>query len=43
VEEHLVWQLNMSKMDETEHAIGLYIIGNLDENGYLAAGARPCR
>ncbi|HDZ89748.1 MAG TPA: RNA polymerase sigma-54 factor [Deltaproteobacteria bacterium] len=32
---HLIWQLNMSRMDEAQKEIGLHIIGNLDENGYL--------
>jgi len=36
LEDHLIWQLRLSKMSEREEAIGLYIIGNLDENGYLA-------
>ena len=34
--EHLMWQLQMSDMnDEEERTIGGLIIGNLDENGYL--------
>ena len=36
LEDHLVWQLRLSKLTEREESIGLYIIGNLDENGYLA-------
>jgi RNA polymerase sigma-54 factor len=36
LEEHLIWQLRLSKITEREEAIGSYIIGNLDENGYLA-------
>lgn len=36
LEDHLIWQLRLSKISEREEAIGLYIIGNLDENGYLA-------
>jgi RNA polymerase sigma-54 factor len=32
----LIWQLRLSKITEKEEAIGLYIIGNLNENGYLA-------
>ena len=32
---HLIWQLNMSSMDEVQQEIGTQIIGNLDENGYL--------
>jgi RNA polymerase sigma-54 factor len=36
LEDHLIWQLRLSKITEREETIGLYIIGNLDENGYLA-------
>ena len=36
LEDHLVWQLRLSKLSEREETIGLYIIGNLQENGYLA-------
>jgi RNA polymerase sigma-54 factor len=36
LEDHLVWQLRLSKLTEQEESIGFYIIGNLDENGYLA-------
>ena len=36
LEDHLIWQLRLSKISEREEMIGLYIIGNLDENGYLA-------
>ncbi len=36
LEDHLVWQLRMSRMSEKEEQIGQYIIGNLAENGYLA-------
>ncbi|HWX76844.1 MAG TPA: hypothetical protein VNY32_05180, partial [Candidatus Acidoferrales bacterium] len=36
LEDHLIWQLRLSKITEKEEAIGLYIIGNLDENGYLS-------
>jgi RNA polymerase sigma-54 factor len=35
LEDHLVWQLRMSKLTEREEQIGQYIIGNLVENGYL--------
>jgi RNA polymerase sigma-54 factor len=35
LEDHLLWQLRLSKITELESAIGLYIIQNLDENGYL--------
>ena len=36
LEDHLVWQLRMSRMSEKEEQIGQYIVGNLAENGYLA-------
>lgn len=36
LEDHLIWQLRLSRISAEEEAIGLYIIGNLDENGYLA-------
>jgi RNA polymerase sigma-54 factor len=36
LEDHLIWQLRLSRISERDEAIGLYIIGNLDENGYLA-------
>jgi len=32
---HLMWQLNMSNLEEEKREIGLHIIGNLDEDGYL--------
>ncbi len=32
---HLMWQLNLSRFDEEEKAIGTEIIGNIDEDGYL--------
>jgi len=33
--EHLNWQLNMSSLDTDQREIGIHIIGNLDEDGYL--------
>jgi RNA polymerase sigma-54 factor len=36
LEDHLIWQLRLSKISEKESGIGLYIIQNLNENGYLA-------
>ena len=36
LEDHLIWQLRLSKMPEEEETVGFYMIGNLDENGYLA-------
>jgi RNA polymerase sigma-54 factor len=35
LEDHLVWQLRMSKLPPAEEAVGLLIIGNLDNDGYL--------
>jgi RNA polymerase sigma-54 factor len=35
LEDHLIWQLRLSKITERESNIGLYVIQNLDENGYL--------
>ncbi|HMF47259.1 MAG: polymerase sigma-54 factor [Candidatus Binatota bacterium] len=35
LEDHLIWQLRLSKITEKESAIGLYVIQNLNENGYL--------
>jgi RNA polymerase sigma-54 factor len=32
---HLTWQLNMSNLDEAQREIGVHVIGNLDEDGYL--------
>ena len=32
---HLMWQLNMSNLDNEQREIGVHIIGNLDEDGYL--------
>ena len=32
---HLMWQLNLSKLTEEQKRIGEYIIGNLNEDGYL--------
>jgi RNA polymerase sigma-54 factor len=36
LEDHLIWQLRLSKISDREENIGLYIIGNLNENGCLA-------
>ena len=35
LQDHLLWQLRMSKEDEKIRSIGELIIGNIDENGYL--------
>ena len=32
---HLMWQLNMSHLDAQQREIGVHIIGNLNEDGYL--------
>ena len=32
---HLMWQLNMSHYNEVQKQIGIHIIGNVDEDGYL--------
>jgi RNA polymerase sigma-54 factor len=34
--DHLMWQLRLSDLDEKKMDIGRFIIGNLDDNGYLA-------
>jgi RNA polymerase sigma-54 factor len=33
--DHLMWQLRLSDLDEKGKGIGRFIVGNLDENGYL--------
>ena len=33
--DHLYWQLNLSRFTEEEYNAGTWIIGNLDEDGYL--------
>jgi RNA polymerase sigma-54 factor len=33
--DHLSWQLQLSYFTEEEHKVGAYILGNLDEDGYL--------
>ncbi len=38
LEDHLIWQLRLSKISERESTIGLHVIQNLDENGYLVLG-----
>jgi len=32
---HLMWQLNMSNLDEAQKEIGVHIIGNITDDGYL--------
>ena len=36
LEDHLDWQLRLSKITPEQQAVGLYMIRNLDERGYLA-------
>lgn len=33
--EHLLWQLSLSVHDELDRQIGTYLIGNIDDDGYL--------
>ncbi|RII26586.1 MAG: RNA polymerase sigma-54 factor [Geobacter sp.] len=35
--DHLMWQLNLTRLDETEARVGAEIIGNIDEDGYFRA------
>ena len=35
LQEHLLWQLRMAGLDRAGESIGMCIIGNLDERGYL--------
>ena len=35
LQEHLIWQLRMTRLSEVEARAGEVIIGNLDDNGYL--------
>jgi len=35
--DHLMWQLKLSRFSDLEMRVGEQIIGNLDQNGYLAA------
>lgn len=35
--DHLMWQLNLSTGNDKQHEIGLIIIGNLNNDGYLKA------
>jgi len=38
--DHLYWQLEISKMSETETDIAEYLIGNIDDDGYLSITLR---
>lgn len=35
LEDHLLWQLQLSSLSQAEKSIGRILIGNLDDNGYL--------
>src|SRR5512136_908345 len=35
--DHLMWQLNLTRLNELESRIGAEIIGNIDEDGYFRA------
>jgi RNA polymerase sigma-54 factor len=35
--DHLMWQLNLTRLNEQEYLIGSEIIGNIDEDGYFRA------
>jgi RNA polymerase sigma-54 factor len=35
--DHLLWQLNLTRLDDEERRVGEEIIGNIDEDGYLRA------
>ncbi len=37
LQEHLVWQMRLSDMSESDKEIGMFIIGNLNGDGYLDA------
>jgi RNA polymerase sigma-54 factor len=37
LQDHLAWQLEMASLGPLEMAIGNYLIGNLDDDGYLTA------
>lgn len=37
--DHLMWQLNLTKLTEEEARVGAEIIGNIDEDGYFRAAA----
>lgn len=36
LEDHLLWQLGLSSVKQREKEIGMVLIGNVDENGYLS-------
>src|SRR5258705_2350234 len=43
LEDHLIWQLRLSKFTERESTIGSYVIQNLDQNGYLVLSREEIR
>ena len=38
--DHLLWQLDISDFDEIEHEIAEFLIGNIDDEGYLSVSLR---
>ncbi len=41
--DHLMWQLRLSDLNEKQKDIGRFVLGNLDENGYLTmSGEEVC-
>lgn len=38
LKDHLMGQLNLTIMDDLDYLVGLYIIENIDKNGYLTIG-----
>jgi RNA polymerase sigma-54 factor len=38
LQDHLEWQLKLSSLDENEERVGMMIIGNIDDDGYLQTG-----
>jgi RNA polymerase sigma-54 factor len=41
--DHLMWQLNLTRLTEMEQMIGAEIIGNIDEEGYFRADRKSTR
>ncbi len=41
--DHLYWQLQLSRFTEEEQTVGIWIIGNLDEDGYLQTSLEDIR
>lgn len=37
---HLLWQLDMSNFNDAEYELAQYIIGNIDDDGYLSVSLR---